>query len=308
MAKLGNAEIWTVGGGKGGVGKTIISSNLGIDLAQRGYKVILIDADFGCANLHTSLGITAPTISISDFVHGSGFHLEDILIPTRFPNLTLGSGAQDVLDMANPKSNQQGKLLRAINNLNVDYVIIDLGAGTSSKIIDFFLLADQGIMVTMPEPTSIENTYRFLKAAFYKKLKSVITHAEVRRLLERLTTTKSKENPRTPSELVGRINHISEEAGRKLRREIDLFHPKLVINQARTQHDIIVGHSMKKACLKYFGIDIDYVAFIENDEAISKSIRLRQPVMFLEPSSKASVCIRQLTENLLNNSQITALL
>ncbi|MDO9351755.1 MAG: P-loop NTPase, partial [Deltaproteobacteria bacterium] len=79
--------IWTIGGGKGGSGKSFITTNIGICLSKLGARVILIDADLGGANLHTFLGILPPVLSLSDFIKKRVSHLKDVLIHTGVPNL-----------------------------------------------------------------------------------------------------------------------------------------------------------------------------------------------------------------------------
>lgn len=304
MYTSGRKEIWAIGGGKGGVGKSVLSSNLAITLSQKGHEVIIVDADFGGSNLHTCFGLTAPSTSVSDFLNANGGHLQDYLVQTPFSKIRLASGAQDSLQMANPKAFQQAKLAKAIESLEADYVLIDLGAGTHSFTIDLFLKADKGIMVTMPEPTSIENTYRFMKYAFYRKLKKVIHHPGVKAYLESITSGNQEEGPSNPAELLQRINDLSRDAGDVLTREIAGFCPKIVLNQVRSSNDIRIGFSMQNACLKYFGIRTDYVGFIENDDAVIQSVRTRKPVMASEPFARSSRCIKKINENLVNNSQI----
>ncbi len=168
-------KLVAVGGGKGGIGKSLVSANLGIALAQKGATVALIDADLGGANLHTCLGVPQPDISLSDFINHRVDKLEGALVPTGVERLQLISGAQDMLDAANPKHGQKARLLRNMRSLDVDFVILDLGAGTAFNVLDFFLAADLGLCVLLPEPTSIENAYRFIKAAFFRRLQ---THAD----------------------------------------------------------------------------------------------------------------------------------
>ncbi|MGK0289491.1 MAG: flagellar biosynthesis protein FlhG [bacterium] len=301
---MAKKEIWAIGGGKGGVGKSLICSNIALDLAQKGYNVVVIDADLGGANLHTCLGIGAPKTSLSDFVTNRNFDFERVLVSTPYPNLRIASGAQDILDMANLKYHQQNKLKKAFSQINADYVLVDLGAGTASYVLDFFLLADKGILVSIPEPTAIENAYRFLKTAFYRKLKIVIHHPGVRALVEQLTTTKSADNPRTPVELMECIHQISSDAGDTLKSEMALFKPKLIINQIRSKNDIRVGHSMTNACLKYFGVDMKYTGYVKNDDEVLRAVRLRKPILSIEPNSIASRCIKQVTQNLLDDAKV----
>ena len=162
---LHRKEIIAIGGGKGGTGKSFFASNLGVVLAKNNSRTLLIDADLGGANLHTCLGVQAPPYTLSDFVQSPSLRIEDVVVETPLRNLRLISGAQDILDIANPKYTQKVKLQRAIQSLDVEYIILDLGAGTTFNTLDFFLMADKGIVVVVPEPTSIENAYRFIKAA-----------------------------------------------------------------------------------------------------------------------------------------------
>ena len=95
---------------------------------------------------------------------------------TGFPRLRLISGASDFLGAANIKYQQKVRVLNRIRALDVDIVLIDLGAGTSFNILDFFLISDLGMLTVVPEPTSIENGYRFIKSALYRRLRSVAPH------------------------------------------------------------------------------------------------------------------------------------
>ncbi len=163
----------SVGGGKGGVGKSLISANLGIELARRGRRVVLVDADLGGANLHTCLGIEMPRRTLSDFIERKTDRIEDVVTPTGIPNLGLISGALDDLDAANPRYAQKMRLLRHVQGMDVDFAILDLGAGTHLNVLDFFLVSDHGVLVLVPEPTAVENAYRFVKAAFWRRVRNV---------------------------------------------------------------------------------------------------------------------------------------
>lgn len=298
---MAKKNIWAVAGGKGGVGKSFMCCNLGIDLAQRGNSVVVIDADFGGPNLHTFMGLSTSIISVSDFIKSNQLRLDDVLLPTGIPNLKLASGAHDVLGMANLNIVQQNKLIKAVRSLNVDYVLIDLGAGTSAYTLDLFIMADRGVLVTAPEPTSVENTYRFIKSAFYRKLKAVIRHPGVKAFLERITESKDVRTPKTPADLVSEISDINFQAGETLKFELAKFNPKLVINQVRTQTDVRIGFSMGQACKKYFGIDLGYVGFVEHDSYVLQSIRQRRPVILQSPDSVASHCIQKVSQNIRQN-------
>jgi hypothetical protein len=144
-------RVWAIGGGKGGVGKSVITANLALAVARTGARVALVDADLGGANLHTMVGLPSPKLNLSDFIARRVGSLAEIMNPTPYDNLWLVSGARALLETANPNYGQKGKILRHIANLDVDHVFLDLGAGTALNVLDFFLVARKGILVVVPE-------------------------------------------------------------------------------------------------------------------------------------------------------------
>ena len=246
--------IWTIGGGKGGSGKSFIAANLGICLSKKGVRVTLIDADLGGANLHTFLGIPPPALSLSDFIKKRVPHLNDAVISTSIPNLHLMSGAQDLLTAADAKTAQKRRLLRAIRNLEGDYILVDLGAGNSISVLDFFLISDGGVLVVTPEPTSIENAYRFLKSAFYRRLRYSVASSRVKALIDEAMDTRNDLGIRSPYDLIQAAKRLDEGDANRICVEIKAFRPNLILNQVRSKKDIEIGFSIRSACHKYFGI------------------------------------------------------
>ncbi len=166
-----------MGGGKGGVGKSVIASSLAAAIAGTGRRCAVIDVDLGGANLHTLLGVSRPRRTLSHLLTGEVGSLAELMVQTSVPNLWLVSGNQALLDMANPKHSQKEKLFRHIRGLDVDDVVLDLGAGSAFNVLDFFLLARRRLVVVTPEPTAIENAEHFLKAALYRSLQVVARRA-----------------------------------------------------------------------------------------------------------------------------------
>ena len=117
-----NTKVWAVGGGKGGVGKSLVTANLSICLALMGYKVVAIDLDLGGANLHTCLGVSVPETTLSDYLTKQVANLQDLVTPTYIENLSLISGAQDDVGMANLKHLQKTKILSKLAELDADYI------------------------------------------------------------------------------------------------------------------------------------------------------------------------------------------
>ncbi len=287
-----------MGGGKGGIGKTMVSANLGIALAQAGMRVLLVDADLGGANLHTCLGVNQPGATLSDFVRNSKVPLETIILPTQVPHLSLIAGAQDVLDAANIKYAQKQKLLRTLLAHPVDYLLLDLGAGTSFNTLDFFLVADHGVLVVLPEPTAVENAYRFVKAAFFRKLQQVEAQYGIEDLVESALTTREGAL-RTPHDFIAQVRQQDAAAGARLEKDLNSFRIRLVVNQARTEADLNVGTAVVAAWKKFFGLEMDDLGAIRYDDEAWRAVRKRRPVLLERPDSPAAMGLQRIAERIL---------
>jgi flagellar biosynthesis protein FlhG len=271
--------VLAVGGGKGGIGKTLLTANLGICLARSGMKVVLVDADLGGSNLHTCLGIDFPEVSLSDFVQRRIDRIEEVIVETGVEGLGLISGAQDFLGSANIKYTQKMRVLRQICRIDTDLVLMDLGSGTSFNVLDFFLVSDLGVVMMVPEPTSLENSYRFIKSAFYRLLRHREKSLAFRKVIEEAMESRNERNIRTPYDLIRVIAKMDPEKGEQYRLWMQSFRPLLVINQVRTADDEELGQAVRMACRKYFGIDLDYLGHIAYDDAVWKAVRRRATLL-----------------------------
>lgn len=280
-------KIWAVGGGKGGVGKSLVSANVAICLALMGNKVVAVDLDLGGANLHTCLGLPIPQVTLSDYVSKKITNFEDLLVPTPINNLKIISGAQDELGMANLKHMHKNQIIRKLGDIDADYILFDLGAGTAFNTIDFFITADKGILVVLPEPTSIENTYRFIKSVFYRRLKMVEGVAEIEHLInESMNAKVTSGASSSPADLIKKISEINPEVGLRAKAEMAQFRPNLIINQVRSQADIDIGYSIQSICRRYFGIEMTFPGYLDYDQSVWQSVRKRKPLLIEYPNSK----------------------
>lgn len=292
------AKIIAIGGGKGGVGKTIVTSNLGVSLAWQRKKVIIIDADLGGANLHTCFGLPTEVPTISDYISQAIPDLKDTIVQTGIENLRIISGARDSLNIANITNDQKLKFMNAIKDLDADYILLDLGAGTSYLVIDFFLIADTGLLVMLPEPTSIENVYRFIKAAFYRKLRSLETSMGMEDLVASVMSEKTDEEIKTPLHLLNAIKEKDPSRGERLVNEMLKFNPKVVVNMVRTSADVDLGASVTFACKRYFGINVNFLGYVNYSNSIWQSIRNRKPLIVDFPNSTMVTSFTNIMKNL----------
>ncbi len=293
--------IWAIGGGKGGVGKTLLTSNLAVFLSWLNKKVVVIDMDLGGANLHTSLGVSNPTQTLSDLLYKRVDDPNLLLQPTSFKNLSLISGAHDPTSIANMPHVQKTRLSRKFREIDADFILLDLGAGTTHNTLDFFLLADQKIIVVTPEPTSVENAYRFIKAAFYRMLRSVTPTPYVRQLIEQAMDEKNTRGISSPRQLLNEVARLSPSDGEELKNKMDSFTFSLIVNQVRAKTEGDIGKSIQIVCERYFGMNVDYAGFIPYDNSVWQSIRKRVPFLIDAPNSTAVTHLEDVLRNILKS-------
>lgn len=293
--------IWAIGGGKGGIGKTLITSNMGVYLSWLAKKVVVIDMDLGGANLHTSLGVEAPVRTLSDLVLGRVEAVDDVMQTTPFPNLFLISGAQDPAGITNMRHMQKARLLRKFREIVADFVLLDLGAGTAPNTLDFFLIAHRKIVVVTPEPTSIENAYRFIKSAFYRMLRQVTPSPHVRHLIEQAMDAKNSRGIRSPKDLLDEVSRLSPTEGKQFQSKMQQFSIDLILNQVRLKTEADIGKSIQMVCSRYFGMGVEYLGHLPYDNAVWQSIRRRVPFMVDAPNSQAVTHLEDILRNLIRS-------
>ncbi|MCP4448642.1 MAG: P-loop NTPase [Myxococcales bacterium] len=290
----------TIAGAKGGTGKSVIAANVGVFLATLGKRVVLVDAAFGAATLHSFVGASEATQTLAGFLAREDAQLEEILVSTPISNLQLVSGERDPGWAANPRIEQLEKFRERIRELDVDYVVLDLGPGTRDSVLDLFLDADMSILTCNAEPTAVELTYRFVKAAFVHSLRRAGHGA-----LTKMTVDEAREfegGIAAPLDLLqrGLARHPpdSEEVA-TLRSHMKNLTPYLVLNFARSKGDMDLGKDIATAATKRFGIVVPYLGHVEYDDAVWVSLRRRRPLLVEHPESRASKCIEKITRRIL---------
>ena len=297
-------EIWAVGGGKGGTGKSLVAANLAIHLAEMGRRVVLVDADLGGANLHTFLGIDPPQVALGDFIDRRIPSLEEASVATDLPRLRLISGALNRLEVESLKHFQKQRLLRMLVDLPADVVIVDLGAGTSLNVLDFFSIADRGVMVILPEPTSIENYYRFIKAAFRRRLRRLGRALGYQETVESalagngafLLRSRCRNGLDRPREIMEAIATLDPGVARSLQGHLNGFLPFLIVNQARSHSDAALGEAIRVACDQFLGLPIHFAGAVPYDPVLIRTIKSRRALLLEYPRSRTSESFRVAAE------------
>lgn len=192
------ARTITVTSGKGGVGKTSVTVNLAIALSRMGLKVVILDVDFGLANIDLLFGIT-PKYSLVDLIHDEK-NIFEVLTdgPNNIKFLSGGSGVEELVHL---DRKQLRKFLGNIALLDklYDVILIDTGAGLSQHVMSFVMAADEIILVTTPEPTSITDAYALVKMVSRRDKKKRI----------RVLVNKA-ESVREAEEIANKLSVVSE--------------------------------------------------------------------------------------------------
>ena len=157
------ARVITVTSGKGGVGKSNVSINLALQFRKMGQRVIILDADFGLANIEIMFG-TVPKHNLCDLIY-KGKNIKDI-ITWGAGDVGFISGGSGIVGMSNLSRDYLVYIIQNLAQLDAiaDVIIIDTGAGISDAVLEFLVASGEIILVTTPEPTSITDSYSLLKA------------------------------------------------------------------------------------------------------------------------------------------------
>ncbi|MCH8284935.1 AAA family ATPase [candidate division KSB1 bacterium] len=292
------AKIWAVAGGKGGTGKSVISANMGIALSSVGKKVILIDGDLGGANLHTCLNIRYPKANLNDFLTNEKSSLEEILLDTPIESLKLISGGSELVGIANVQYSKKTKLLRHIEKLAADYIIVDLGAGQSYNTLDFFNLSNEGIIVCNPEPNAKLDAYSFLKSVVYRKiLTSFKTSSTEYRIIKKILVEERNKTLQL-SRLPMILGQLYPEAGKKIAEILQSFKPKLIMNKVRRRSQVDEALQLVTLASEYLGINLTFIGFIESDQKVIDAAEKMMPFLLQYPRCKASQGLFKILDDL----------
>ncbi|MFO7559577.1 MAG: AAA family ATPase [Desulfobacterales bacterium] len=262
--------IYPIGGGKGGIGKSFIAANLGVLLAKQENRVVLVDLDLGASNLHTFTGMSSVKTGIEKFLNKTVIDLTQVAVPTEIENLSIISSVNCSMEIANLFAAQKIKIIKAIQNLPFDYVLLDLGAGTNFNTLDFFLSSNEGILLLTPEPTSIENAFKFIKAVYLRKVRQILNQREFRSVTDCINSNDN--SIERTSRIIDAVAASDPEKGELLRKELTDYRFNFIINQFRKTVDPKLGEKIEKVCNRYFYSTFHFLGNVCFDERVHESI------------------------------------
>lgn len=296
--KRDRPEIIVVGGGKGGVGKTCFSVNTSVEIARKGWRVVLVDADLSCSNVETILGVHAEC-TLDDFFHQQGAKdIRSVVCDTPYNNLRLIPGTTGLVDVANPRYQQKAVFIRELRKLDADLVMVDLDAGAHFNTLDLFLMTDtNGILVITPQKTSIDNAFKFLRAALFRRIERFYGSREVAQLLKRNETlddfiaciqASDTLEPQTKDDICGELVALAQ-----------AIRPRIVVNKAHNAYEAqIASNILAKYARQYLRIDPQHLGHINFDNYVSETVNSGIPFVVSKPKLRVSTCIADIANRL----------
>jgi flagellar biosynthesis protein FlhG len=293
-------QIYPIGGGKGGVGKSFITANLGALLAKWGKKVVLIDLDLGGSNLHTLLGINHQKGGINRFLDKTVKNLENTAVSTFIQNLFFIGSSLCSMEVANLLHAHKLKIINAIQKLSFDYILLDLGTGTNFNTLDFFLTSDQGIFICTPEPTAIENSFRFIKAVYLRKLKQIVKRHSFNSAVKKAIIPQDHEAMTSP-DVIEIMLKYDPDREKSLRNSLSEFKFKFILNQFRKNLDVTMGDKIEDLCNRHFYSNFQFLGTVGYDVRIHDSVLSKKIFTHRYPYTPPAMDMKKIAEKIINN-------
>lgn len=266
----------SVGGGKGGVGKSLVSVNLAASLAALGLRTVLVDGDLGSPNLHTLLGVSQVGPTLQALLDRRITRIEEALVATPIPRLSLVAGTSGLPGSANPSHQEKLKLLRHVATLDADIVVVDVGAGTAFNTLDLFTCADVRLVVATSELTSLQNAYCFLKSA---ALREIATLAKSEGALDAWTASFDRGETSRMSTWLQRLEQTRPMLVARMRAQLATFGARWVGNRVSSPADRHAVFALARLTKEFLGIDAPVLATLPSARALAESVQQRRPAV-----------------------------
>lgn len=270
------AQIIPVASGKGGVGKSFLSANLAIGIARRSFKTIAVDLDLGGSNLYSYLGMTNDNPGLGDYFREKKA-LRDYVVKTGLENLEFIPGEGRTTFMANLNYLQKKKLIRELSKLNAAYIILDLGAGTTYNTLDFFDLANNGIVVSSFEVPAVMNTLTFLKNCLFRKISSHFRNEFL--IYDKLNTAmkeSSNENPLSIKDLIEMVTEINTSKAEEMKELLRKFNPRILFNMVSSKEELELVKKVDQGIVKNLSLSVEYFGIVRYSAEVKNSIFKRE--------------------------------
>lgn len=298
-----DCPIWAIGGAKGGAGKTQMTVALGALMAGEGGRVAVLDASLDAPNLHTALGMKRPERGLSDFFLGKAETLEEIMVSSPIKNLFLAPGMTCAPVPSGVKNSGFVRLRSALRRMSLDAVLLDLGPGMGSSAVDLLLAADTRLIVTTPEPVSVELVYGLLRQVLRRALKSAKGTARFGGIIDgEFAGSASGNLVAVVERILERVSREDMSAARLIEREFMDIELNLAVNMVRDDHDRLLGPSICEIVEKFYGLPMRYSGLVPFDGRMARAWAAGRPFIVEYHTSDAAACFNLVLKELLRTS------
>ena len=297
-------KIIPIAGGKGGVGKSVIASNLALSMAMFGKKTVLVDLDLGGSNLHTILGVKNVNAGIGNFISGREYAINDLVCPTEWENLYFIPGDVLVYGIGELTKATKSRIVKGMMEIDADYVVIDLGGGTNFTVVDFFLISNSGLIITTPQNTSVMNAYSFLKNYVFRFLqRAFASDKAVSSYLKKILKERKPGERHTVTEILADIRAKNPDAGEKAEAFLEVLQPKLILNKINGVDDVAMAEGLRDLCAQNLSINLECLGTIMTDNLVDDSVNMQHPFILSYPDDVITAEIHRISQKVIQSSQ-----
>ncbi len=276
-----NTVIWAFAGPKGGVGKTFLTAGLSALLSSKGRHTLACDADVLTPNLHSAFGEESPQKS----------PCKTSVRKLSFVSFCFGrEPLHKLLQREKPE---------------YDFITLDFAPGLLEKNMEDFIRADQPVLITTPEPASIELVYRFLRELTAVKLRRIIGEEKFMEVSSILYDMEISPVSAIKS-IREKIAAEDPDAGARIEQETFDKDIKLLVNQVKDHNDQALGPSICEVISKFYGFHTEYLGYISSDERVANSTRNNRLFVNEYPDTETTACFSLILDKLLRNSDSSA--
>jgi flagellar biosynthesis protein FlhG len=262
-----------IASGKGGVGKSILTANLAVALANSGHSVAAIDLDLGGSNLYSYLGLENIYAGIGDYLVSKKGKLIDYLVQTSIPNLKYLAADHRITFLANIAYAQKVKLVNEIKNIPAEYIVLDLGAGTTFNTLDYFDFSNNGLVITTFEKPAILNTLSFIKNFIHRVvLKEIRQNHTINADINKAYKNLTGDDYLTINDIIGIVDKVDAALASKIVNLTRSYQPRIVFNRGERPDQLEVINHMQSSIKKFLSVDLCFFGFLfEEDSALLSS-------------------------------------
>ena len=291
-------RVWTLAGGKGGAGRSLVAANLGIALARAGRKVALVDLDPHGASLHGCLGFGRPVKGLQALEQDAAVGLDAAAADTPVHHLRLVAGLPDPLPPERHAALVE-RVARGLDGVTADILLVDCGSGRGPDTLGAFALGTLGIVVATPEPAGLEGACQFadahLRACLERSLAGDVRRA-LNELLEADGVDPERLSFRTLMVRLGALDAAARDAVAATVRRLPL---ELVLTQVRDESDEEAGAALASAFLKAFGVALPIAGLVPHDPSVLQAVQKHRPLAQQFPNTPATKGITRAADRLL---------